>query len=71
MYFKDDCVYRYYICTERIGIWPNNKERCVELFENCNKFIENRGDSTLSGTTPETTSRPNTTTQDEDGNLFH
>ena len=36
----DDCVYRFYICTERLGSWPENRKRCSNLFDNCNNVIE-------------------------------
>lgn len=41
IYFADDCVYLYYVCTEKLGTWPNNKQNCIQLFENCYKSIEN------------------------------
>ena len=36
----DDCVYRFYICTERLGSWPENGKRCTNLFDSCNNYIE-------------------------------
>ena len=42
----DDCVYRYFVCTERLGSWPNNNKRCTQLFKECCKYIEESVDNT-------------------------
>ena len=39
--YLDDCIYRYFVCTERSGKWPNNKEKCTLLFKRCCEYIEN------------------------------
>ena len=44
LYFEkslDDCVYRYFVCTERSGKWPYNKDKCTLLFKRCCEYIEN------------------------------
>ena len=35
----DDCIYRFYICTERVGTWPENKKSCNSHFEKCHNYI--------------------------------
>ena len=37
--FSDDCVYIFYICTDRVGKWPKNQEICSRLFEDCEAKI--------------------------------
>ena len=37
--FSDDCVYIFYICTDRVGKWPKNQEICSRLFEDCETKI--------------------------------
>ena len=33
--FKDDCIYIFYTCTDKVGEWPDNKEICTKLFQDC------------------------------------
>ena len=57
--FLDDCVYRYFVCTERVGRWPENNEKCTQLFKRCCKYIEGTEDDLNShGILTETTTRP-------------
>ena len=46
-YFLDDCVYRFYVCTERLGTWPYNRNKCVKLFHKCDQHITSKRQSLL------------------------
>ncbi len=35
MAFSDHCLYIYFICTDHIGNWPDNKKSCVNYFVTC------------------------------------
>ena len=37
----DDCLYLYYVCTDKLGTWPQNKQKCFQTFENCQSSIGN------------------------------
>ena len=46
----DDCIYRFYICTERFGTWPDNRNKCTLQFKNCSKHImEIKGNEPIEG----------------------
>ena len=46
----DDCLYLYFICTEKFGKWPSNNDKCTEDFETCCvRFME--GHQQITGTT--------------------
>ena len=72
MFSLDDCLYLYYVCTDKLGTWPENKQKCFQTFENCQSSIGNGdfGDIDLLSTTnrptsptePVITSTPFTTT---------
>jgi len=36
-----DCLYLYYVCTDKLGTWPENQQKCFQTFENCQKSIGN------------------------------
>ena len=38
----DDCMYRFQICTERLGSWPENRKYCTTHFEKCHNYITGR-----------------------------
>ena len=42
--FLDDCLYLYYVCTDKLGTWPENKQKCFQTFENCQTSIGNTDD---------------------------
>ena len=42
---SDDCVYRYFVCTETLGSWPNNNRQCTQLFKDCCKYIDESEDN--------------------------
>ena len=44
MNFLDDCLYLYYVCTDKLGTWPENKQKCFQTFENCQTSIGNTDD---------------------------
>ena len=31
----DDCLYLYYVCTDKVGEWPSNEEKCIDTYEDC------------------------------------
>lgn len=39
-----DCLYLYYVCTDKLGTWPENKQKCFQTFENCQTSIGNTDD---------------------------
>ena len=39
--FADDCLYLYYVCTDKLGTWPQNKQKCFQTFENCHSGLGN------------------------------
>ena len=53
MFSLDDCLYLYYVCTDKLGTWPENKQKCFQTFENCQSSIGNVdfGDTDLLSTT--------------------
>ena len=54
---SDDCIYRFYICSERVGTWSENKNTCNIHFEKCHNYITGRnknlemstGESSING----------------------
>ena len=41
MFFADDCLYLYYVCTDKLGTWPENKQKCFQTFEYCHSSLGN------------------------------
>ena len=37
--FPDDCLYIFYICTDNVSGWPQNKNICTKLFEECEQKL--------------------------------
>ena len=60
------------MCTDKLGTWPENKQKCFQTFENCQSSIGNVDFDEIellsttkrptSSARPVTTSRPSTTT---------
>ena len=46
----DDCLYLYYVCTDKLGTWPQNKQKCFQTFENCQKSLGDIDDGEFTDT---------------------
>ena len=54
-YIVDDCLYLYYVCTDKLGTWPENKQKCFQTFENCQSSLGNTEDNDYTDYLPSTT----------------
>ena len=64
----DDCVYSFFVCTERLGRWPDNNERCLKLFKKCCNYVEEgRQELIIHGSISEVESMPGIVSQHEGG----
>ena len=64
----DDCVYSFFVCTERLGKWPDNNEKCLNLFKKCCKYVEEgKQDLNIHGSISEVESMPGIVSQQEGG----
>ena len=62
----DDCVYSFFVCTERLGRWPDNNERCHTMFEKCCKYVEEgRQELNVHGSISDVESMPGIVSQHE------
>ena len=62
----DDCVYSFFVCTERLGRWPDNNEKCLNLFKKCCKYVEEgKQDLNIHGSISEVESMPGIVSQQE------
>ena len=45
----DDCLYIFYICTDNVDGWPQNKNICTKLFEECEQKLPADKDQQVQG----------------------
>ena len=45
----DDCLYIFYICTDNVNGWPQNKNVCTKLFEECEQKLPADKDQQVQG----------------------
>ena len=45
----DDCLYIFYICTDNVNGWPQNKNICTKLFEECEQKLPADKDQQVQG----------------------
>ena len=69
-HIEDDCIYRYFVCTERSGKWPNNKEKCTLLFKRCCEYIENDHYGVIHPILLSTTTKPSTAAEGNHNKLI-
>ena len=48
-FFSDDCLYIFYICTDKVDEWPKNKGICSRLFQECEAKVQSEQDDVASG----------------------
>ena len=49
IFFSDDCLYIFYICTDKVDEWPKNKGICSRLFQECEAKVQSEQDDVASG----------------------
>ena len=49
IFFSDDCLYIFYICTDKVDEWPKNKGICSRLFQECEAKVQSEQDAVASG----------------------
>ena len=48
-FLTDDCLYIFYICTDNVNGWPQNKNICTKLFEECEQKLPADKDQQVQG----------------------